>query len=420
MSVAIFLFSVVESVPGSSNDLSRLAGIISVARFNSLNIDKTPQVVTRDKAFYDGKFYSSKPPFMNWVSGVFIKYLFLGVKPALLTNDIPIYKTATFINVTIPLIFLMLLFYWLLSKRFSSLTSCLISVLAVFSTLLFSYAGYLNNHIPVAFLTLVLYILIFEEIPIKVFKRKYFSISLAGLVSSLILAYDPPFMFLVALVLLPCLYFKYKKDFFKNILILIIFALPISVLHFYLTYQSFGIFTIPQLDKETFFSYPGSHFSGIADPTDINVYSSPFLVLLFNNLVGSHGIFLYMPILLFFIFYKSKKNLGWIFILSLLVISVAAYSIFSPNFGGWSYGNRRLIPLVPLLYYYAVLAFSEVKKKGIKVLFIFLLVASIFFSYLGFKNTWFNKKLHINRDFSYFPLLYNLNKDYFKVFPYDP
>jgi len=127
-----------------------------------------------------------------------------------------------------------------------------------------------------------------------------------------------------------------------------------------------------------------------------------------------------MPALIFFFLYKDKRNWGWIFALSVLIVSVVAYSITSPNFGGWSYGNRRLIPVLPMLYYYAVLAFWGLKERSAKLLFVLALLTSIFFSYLGYKNTWFNKSLHINRDFAYFPLLYNLNKDYFKVFSYDP
>jgi len=168
-----------------------------------------------------------------------------------------------------------------------------------------------------------------------------------------------------------------------------------------------------------YFGYPGSHLYNITNPLDINVYRPHFIILLLNNLFGTHGIFLYMPVLLFFFLHKKKIDIGWTFTLSILIFSVIAYSVTSPNFGGWSYGNRRLIPLIPPLYYYAVLAFFETKSKLLKILFVALILVSIFFSYLGFRNTWFNKKVHINRDFSYFPLLYNLNKDYFKVFNYD-
>jgi len=51
--------------PGSDNDLSRLGGIIAIARYNELNIDRTVQLATDDKVRNDEKYYSSKPPLLK-------------------------------------------------------------------------------------------------------------------------------------------------------------------------------------------------------------------------------------------------------------------------------------------------------------------------------------------------------------------
>lgn len=411
---SFLLFSVVKDRPESPNDIGFLGGIIAWGRFNVPNIDKTIQIITRDKAFYDGEFYSVKPPLLTWFIGRSLHLVFSVVKPELISNDIPFHISSVFLVATIPIILLtFLLFLLLLKKKVNIFVSLILSSLLVFSTLLLPYSQYLTNHILTALFTFAIFALFFF-VKIKGLIKDI----LLGLLLSLLLAAEPQFFAIFALCLCPLIIEEFRKD-FRRYLCLLLGFFPISFAHFLLNYLAFGVLYPVQLNMPRFFGYEGSHLYNISNPLDINVYKSPFIILVFNNLLGTHGVFLYMPMLFFFFLYKNKKSLGWMFVMLLLVVSVIAYSIFSPNFGGWSYGNRRLIPLIPLIYYYAVLAICETKKKLLRVLFIVLLVVSIFFSYIGFKNTWFNKKLLINRDFSYFPLLYNLNKDYFKVFDYD-
>ncbi|MFH1565743.1 MAG: hypothetical protein ABIB98_00880 [bacterium] len=413
--LSFFLFSVVKDRPESPNDIGFLGGILAWGRFNTPNIDKTIQIITRDKAFNEGKFYSAKPPLLLWSIGRSLHLVFTLVKPELLDNDIPFHLASVYLVSTIPILLLtFLMFLLFLKKRVNLYLSLILSFLLFFSSLFFPYAQYLNNHILTALFSFAIFSLFFFWQ-----KKKHVKDIILGFLLSLLLVGEPQFFAVFMLCLSPLLVLDFKKD-FKRYLYLFLGFFPLTFAHFLLNYLSFDVLYPIQLNMSRFFGYEGSHLYNVTNPLDINVYRPPFLILLFNNFLGTHGLFLYMPVLLFFFLYKNKKALGWVFTLALLVVSVVAYSIFSPNFGGWSYGNRRLIPLIPLLYYYAVLAFCETKRKSLKILFVILIVISVFFSYLGFKNTWFNKKVHISRDFTYFPLLYNLNKDYFKVFSYDP
>ncbi|MBU1017084.1 MAG: hypothetical protein ABIJ36_03805 [Patescibacteria group bacterium] len=415
LAFSFFLFKIVKDRPESPNDIGFLGGIISWGRYNTPNIDKTIQIITRDKAFYEGKFYSVKPPLLIWVIGRSLHLVFTGVKPVLIDNDIPFHLAGVYLVSTIPILLLtFLMFLLFLKKRVNLYLSLILSFLLFFSSLIFPYAQYLNNHILTALFSVAFFSSFFFWR-----KKEILKDIVLGVLLSFLLAVEPQFFAIFMLCLSPLLILDFKKN-FRRYLYLFLGFFSLTFAHFLLNHLSFGVLYPIQLNMSRFFGYEGSHLYNVTNLLDINVYRASFPILVFNNLLGTHGIFLYMPVLLFFFLYKNKKALGWVFTLALLIVSVIAYSIFSPNFGGWSYGNRRLIPLIPLLYYYAVLAFVETKSKGLKILFVILVVISVFFSYLGFKNTWFNKKVHINRDFSYFPLLYNLNKDYFKVFSYDP
>lgn len=416
----IFLFSVVKDRAESPNDLSFMAGVVSWERFNRPNIDGTPQISTRDKAFYNGKFYSSKPQFLLFAMGKSINIVFNLGKRELLQNDIPIYKTATYLTSTIPIVLICIILFILFNTNYKIgiYKSLLLSTIFPIATLFLAYSQYLNTHTLTALFTFLILVLIVNPKPFQRRGILLYSLLLGFFLSALLVC-EPSFFLLSCLSLIFPLYKLFRKS-YRPYLYIFFGFIPLALLHFYFNYLSFGVLYPPQMNMARYFGYPGSHLYNITNPLDINVYRPHFIILLFNNLLGTHGLFLYMPVLLFFFLHKKKTGLGWIFTLSVLIISIVAYSVTSPNFGGWSYGNRRLIPLIPLLFYYAVLAVSKTKSKLLKILFIVLIFVSIFFSYLGFKNTWFNKKIHITRDFSYFPLLYNLNKDYFKIFSYDP
>jgi len=411
----VLLISVVKDHPDSPKEVSFWGGVVSVARRGTLHLDGLPQLITIDKAYFKGRYYPATPLFLTFFTGKFINIIFSVVKPDLLRNDIPIYKAATYINTTIPLLGIFLITaYLFLKKTRIPLFSFFISLPLVFCTLLFSYSRYLTNHILVAFFTLILFAVTFEFK--KLLGWKLYLIQ--GLLLSLMYASDASFAFVVFVSF--CLYSLFEKirkkksasfslKFFVQ---LIIGALPIFITVSILNFKAFKTIFPPQVQFEKYFGYEGSHFSNIDDPLNINVYRSSILIGVFNQLFGSHGIFLYTPILFFFFFYRNKRDMVWKFLLFVLLCSVITYSVVSPNFGGWSYGNRRLLPLIPPLYYYSVLYVLKKKKSLITFVFILTLLVSFFFSYIGFKNTWFNKRLYINRNFSYFPLLYNLNKDY--------
>src|SRR3990167_135356 len=112
----LFLIFRVSYQPGSDNDLSRLGGIIAIARYNELNIDRTVQLATDDKVRNDEKYYSSKPPLLNVILGKTIRLAFLLYKPALLDNDVAIYRVSTMLAVVFPLCGIYVLFYILISS----------------------------------------------------------------------------------------------------------------------------------------------------------------------------------------------------------------------------------------------------------------------------------------------------------------
>lgn len=407
IAILIILAANIAKQPIADNDKSRFAGILAVVQNNQLSIDKTPYNKVGDRVVYNNISYSSKPPVLHVVTGHMIKTIFLAIKPVLIDNYSAIYRVSTILINTIPLIIIFMISAFTLKKylKLSTVKADIFSILLVFGTLLFSYSKYLTNHIIESTLQFLLFFILLNN------KFNKFVNVITGILLSALFAVDITNGVIVAPVTVLWLLFN-KKVTIKNLIWIIIGAVPLLTLHFYLSYVQFENFLPPQLFPEVYLSYYASKWVG--NVQGFEALNHPILIRLFNYTFGTHGLFLYQPILLIpFLIKKNWKNPLCIYT-ALIVIGYILFNvIMQKNYAGSAFGPRRFLPLIPIIYFFVIKNLKEYwktfnpMKKSLTVL-AFILTIGI--SILGYTNPWENSYVEINSQKVYFPILYTLEK----------
>jgi len=384
--------------PISDNDASRLAGTMSIVQYSKLNIDDTPYKGIGDRVVYNGKSYSSKPPFLNFVTGYFIKFVFQ-LKPALLQNQVAIYKLSTFLTNVIPILII-----FIASRKILNLKH---SLFLIFGTLIFSYSKFLTNHILEAAIHLLLFCFLIQ-------KKQNVTTSLAtGVLLSLILAIDITGGAIVIPVTLCWYIFVHKDDLnIKNLLLIFISSLPITILHFALNYIQFETFLPPQLLPNIYLSYENSKW--LYNKTGFELLDDPILIRFFNYTFGTYGLFLYQPILLFSLFVK-RFDKRWLFIIAITLGYILFNTIMQKNYGGSAFGPRRFLPLIPLLYILSIenINILLARSKILIILIGFIYSITVLISIIGYQNPWNNYDCEINGYSKYFPLICTIKHSFF-------
>ncbi|MBT6691680.1 hypothetical protein HOB10_05110 [Candidatus Parcubacteria bacterium] len=343
------------------------------------------QINTDDKILRDGNYYSSKPPVLS-VAGAgvyFVLYNVFNLDIRMLDQSWAIY----FINLILvggsffALLFILHKTIKLLDIRKEYRTWLLLGF--GLGTLFFSFFISLNNHtIAGSLLFIGFYFLLKLKLKKSNNYKKY--LSLSGFFISLAAVIDIPtgltFLFLFFIYCLVTFPKKY-------IIYYILAALPMLILQVVLNYQVTGDFLLPQFHPE--FWDPVSVAYGTA------IRSRP-LVYLINILFGTHGLFLYTPILLFSIYsiYKILRNRKAHFRLEALIIFVGFliiilyYSLKVRVYTGASFGYRWLIAITPLLYFFLLLLFTKKRSYNFLLLFTTTTAISIVVALIGFLNPW--------------------------------
>jgi hypothetical protein len=109
-------------------------------------------------------------------------------------------------------------------------------------------------------------------------------------------------------------------------------------------------------------------------------------------LFGGHGLFSVSPILVFGLFgliAAARKphllRVWWCrFLAVAIAIQILAHVTLAGVYGGWSYGFRYLIPVIPLLLFFAPVVLGGWRTA----LFVALLPVSILFAMLGAYHPW--------------------------------
>jgi hypothetical protein len=108
---------------------------------------------------------------------------------------------------------------------------------------------------------------------------------------------------------------------------------------------------------------------------------------LFEALLGYRGLFSYQPFMIFAVFYfwhfrKKLSPVAWS-ALAALLIGIGFYIYMTNEFGGAAYGFRYLIPLIPVLWYFAGVWLLEQKSKVIWGIALFFILWGVIASLAG-------------------------------------
>ncbi len=404
VTILFFFFAVgVATHPASDNDASRLAGIISVAQKNMLSIDKTPYSKVGDRVVYEDISYSSKPPVLHVITGLIIKAAF-EIKPALLENNVAIYRASTMLINTFPIVLIYVCFYFLMRNlKIRTLYAHLTSLFLIFGTLIFTYSKYLTNHIFEALLQITLFFILVK------FKTTKLNCVLIGIFISALFAIDiTNGVIVVPATILWLMY--YHKIKFIDLVWIFLGAVPFLITHFYLSYVQFENFLPPQLFPETYLSYPGSKWVG--ELKGFEALDQPLIIRFFNYTFGTHGLFLYHPILLIpFFIKKNWKDPLWLYTFAVVLGYILFNTVMQKNYAGSAFGPRRFLPLIPILYYFVIKNLGEYRQtfsREIRILILIAFASTAFISFIGYKNPWNNYSVKINSHEVYFPILYTI------------
>jgi len=361
----------------------------SLVEHHELTIDQSTFKGTGDKLFINGQFYSDKPTMPSFLAA--LVYL-------------PLYHLGLELSYSWNLAYYLIIFFvikglWIFSVLAFHQVQTLLGVEGrrrLYNTLIFALASQtftwsstFNNH-SIAASTLMLgfsYFLIGKNV------SRHRNNLLAGFFFGLSAAVDIP----TGLFFLGFAYLLLRSSSPKTVKLGFIAAglLPLGF-HFIINYQIGGTILPLQFVREYLY-FEGSQW------TDGVRANSPlsFLKYMFLSMLGPQGFLWYTPLLLFLVpimikqsgkgrpFYEETRAIG---IASLLLM--LTYFTLTQNYGGWGYGIRWFVPLIPLLYVFLFDIESVLQSIWQKRLFVGLVGYSFVIAVIGLINPWSNADLH--------------------------
>jgi hypothetical protein len=338
-----------DSVP-SPNPTSRALPVLTLYEEGRYAID-TYEKFTMDKSFVNGHYYSDKAPLTTWIVLPFygaLKLLHVREPAADKVRWLTALLLGDLICGTIPFVVLVWLVFRALTRETSPKTAVLLSMLPLYGSFVFAYAGVFMSHVLAGALLVGSYI----------FLQRRTHPTLCGLLLGLaVLAEFPTVLALpiwIVAILRPAGVASPRSGTDSRRRELVRFLLggiPCAVALLWYNHAITGSFAKMPYDYEveTAFSEMRSGY-GIGLPQPSALWG-----LLFSTY---RGMFFYAPALIIVAFSYlltrgpkvfrdvASAPLGLLAIAYLLLIS--SYFVW---WGGWAYGPRHLIPLAMLLFY---------------------------------------------------------------------
>ena len=366
----------------AGNDASRWAQIEALVDHGSPTIERSRFRDTVDRVLVDGREYSNKPPFLSLVGAALYAPLRAATgwrlgDPA--TGGRAIW-TLTLLLIGLPAAAAVAHFDRALGKRgdLAGGARWMVTFGLAAGTLLFSFAGTLNNHVPAAALLVVATLAAFERRPLA-----------AGLASGFAAAVDLLPGFGLAPFLAMCAtrgsdepaarrsaLVRFAAGFAPGLAALLLSNVAIT-----------GSWRAPKW-------LPGAvDLSAQAGESVAGVVLPQSALYPFEILFGAHGLFWVSPILLLSAAglaiavrrAREGERSFWRPLALGIVLQIAGHAFLAGSYGGWSYGYRYLIPIQPLLLLAAPFALGTPARRAT---FVALLVPSILFAALGAYHPW--------------------------------
>jgi len=373
-----------DDITLAGNEASRLAAVQSLVDEGTLQIDRS-MFRTVDKARIDGHFYSGKPLLLTWWLGfvywlikIFSSLSFQNAYHAVI-HLLNIFGTGSF---TILLVFLFL--HKLKCFHGALFLRLLIAAGMVWTTWIFSFGTALNSHTPAACIVFVLFCVLDQYR-----KKPHWGKALAaGLLAGLLFNVDIPTGGIFMAAGLVALFSETPSSRMKMTLWYGAgFAALVAVMGL-MNYFAYGhvlpVYLIPGA-----YDYPGSlhtaGYGGLRKPLHVPAY-------FFHMTLGNRGFFSYMPVFLFIIpavamRHRLKDKTSIIFLATAIPIFLF-YGTQTGDYGGWSYGFRFLIPLIPVFWWWMSGWFFKHYRSRWVLLFYLCLAWGFVTSLVGAYNPW--------------------------------
>lgn len=378
---ATFIFLLIalmtkNEVTMSGNESSRFGTIQALAEHNTFALNHT-LFRSVDHIIIGDKIYSDKPLMMMVAHSMLYKFIAAVTGISFSTHYYLSIYLVNLLGVGLLNLVLFLLFFKRLDRDAEApfLSKLFLSACLILSTLLLSYGVTMNNHTPAALLLFVLFMQLMDY-PAKESMSRAFLIGItAGVLFNLEIPAGGLFGVSSFLIVLLCSKSRIPA---KTVIYSIGGLLPIFMMCL-INYIAVGKF-LPQ-----YIGGGGTFQPGIADKSLIGY----FVDVLFCG----RGFFAYMPALLFIlpvlvINRKILKNRLEAIILATVAALILFYGFCTNEYGGWAYGFRYLIPVIPVIWYFIAREYATKVKSWQYAVLCVLILWGVVTSYVGAYNPW--------------------------------
>jgi len=381
-SCVVFLFLLISMLTKSEvtlagNESSRLGTVQALAEQNTFATNKTA-FQSVDRIVIDGRVYSDKPLPMMVIHGMMYKLIAAVSGISFNTHYYLSIFLTNLLGIGLLNIILFILFFKRLDRDVDApfVSKIFLSISLLTSTLLLSYGISMNNHTPAALLLWMLSMQLMDYPN----KNTMFTPFLIGITAGSLFDLEIPVggLFGVAAFLIVLLTSKERK-YEKTAVYSIGGILPIIVMGC-INYIALGRI-IPQ-----YLGAGGSYSPNISTWQSVIGY-------FVDILLGGRGFFSYMPAMLFIIPVlllnrKIFKNCAELIILLTLAAVVLFYGVFTSEYGGWAYGFRYLIPIIPVVWYFIAREYAPKIHSWQYFLLVVLILWGTGTCYIGAYNPW--------------------------------
>ena len=380
----------ISGVSIGAGPMARMATIESLVERGTPVIDGSSLATTPDKVLIDGHYYGGQLPFLQYAVAPLYCLMHRVFSLSFSSDARLVYALMTVCTVGILSSLMLSLFFGMMARFGLGSSKALLAAAALgLGTLVLPYSIVFNAH-------LVAGALVFFALYILFRGPGRFGALQMGLLTGAAAVIDPApgAAFSAALLLL----FACSAGRRRRVLPFCAGVIVPVVLHCFISLRSVGTVLPVNLFPEHY-AYPGSIFDG----TSLSGVAShgslcSFLTYCYHALFGMRGLFSYNPVLLFSTAaliacafsrrsggkYRSRS----IAILCASAAVVAVYLLKSVNYGGWSYGMRFFVPVIPAVSIYLGPFLARRRRPVVRALFILALAVSVAVSLVGATNPW--------------------------------
>ena len=382
---AAFLFLLMamltkSEVTMAGNEASRLGTVQALAEQNTFVTNNTAfRAVNNDTINIDGRIYSDKPLPMMVAHGMMYK-LIAGVSG--ISFNTHYYLSIFLINllgVGLLNIILFILFFNRLDRDVEApfVSKIFLGISLMASTLLLSYGVSMNNHTPAALLLWMLCMQLMDYPGKGTMAAAFLAGLTAGCLFDLEMAIGCLFGISAFAIIARA---STERKFAMTAVYSIGGLLPIMAMGG-INYIAFGRIT-PQ-----YLGTGGTYSPGAVWQNNIGYFA--------DILFGGRGFFSYMPAMLFIIPVllinrKIFKNCAESIILMAVAAVILFYGIFTKEYGGWAYGFRYLIPVIPVIWFFISREYAPKIHSWQYGVLVILILWGVITSYAGTYNPWCN------------------------------